>query len=93
MHSFKNSTAYDVYENPFAERVNGIIKNEYLIPYGADSFERLKKLLPKAVSLYNYERPHGSLLFDNPFHSKINFIKIGDKRSTSTRQGHSGVLH
>ncbi|MDI7198438.1 DDE-type integrase/transposase/recombinase [Leptospira santarosai] len=75
MHSFKNSTAYDVYENPFAERVNGIIKNEYLIPYGADSFERLKKLLPKAVSLYNYERPHGSLLFDTPISFENKFYK------------------
>ncbi|EQA81782.1 hypothetical protein LEP1GSC193_0255, partial [Leptospira alstonii serovar Pingchang str. 80-412] len=30
MNHIKNSTAYDVYENPIAERVNGIIKNEYL---------------------------------------------------------------
>ncbi len=29
----------------------------------------------------------------HPFHSKINFIKIGDKRSTSTRQGHNGTLN
>ncbi|AVQ10650.1 Integrase core domain protein [Leptospira santarosai] len=71
VHSFKNSTAYDVYENPFAERVNCIIKNEYLIPYGANSFERLKKLLPKAVSLYNYERPH----FDTPSSFESKFSK------------------
>nr|WP_032924529.1 IS3 family transposase [Leptospira santarosai] len=75
IHSFKNSTAYDVYENPFAERVNGIIKNEYLIPYGVNSFERLQILLPKAVSLYNDERPHGSLLFDTPSSFESKFSK------------------
>ncbi|EMF82465.1 integrase core domain protein [Leptospira weilii serovar Topaz str. LT2116] len=74
MNYIKNSTAYDVYENPIAERVNSIMKNEYLIPYGVDSFESLQKLLPKAVSLYNYVRPHGSLLFDAPsvFENKFN---------------------
>ncbi len=45
MNHIKNSTVYDVYENPIAERVNGIIKNEYLIPYGVDSFERFQKLI------------------------------------------------
>ncbi|WP_338141437.1 integrase core domain-containing protein [Leptospira santarosai] len=75
IHSFKNSTAYDVYENPFAERVNGIIKNEYLIPYGVNSFERLQILLPKAVSLYNDERPHGSFLFDTPSSFESKFSK------------------
>ncbi|EQA80149.1 integrase core domain protein [Leptospira alstonii serovar Pingchang str. 80-412] len=84
MNHIKNSTAYDVYENPIAERVNGIIKNEYLIPYGVDSFERLQKLLPKAVSLYNNVRPHGSLRFDTPCSFENKFIK--NRRNTGQKK-------
>lgn len=46
-----------VYENSHAERVNGIIKNDY----DPQDFDSLVKLLDKAVKNYNYERPHQSL--------------------------------
>lgn len=56
-----NSMGVDVYDNPHAERVNGIIKNDYLIPYQPKNFEELGKMLIKAVNLYNTSRPHKSL--------------------------------
>ncbi|MCD4747711.1 MAG: integrase core domain-containing protein, partial [Bacteroidales bacterium] len=49
------------YENPHAERVNGIIKNNYLIPYEPTNFKELEKMLIKAVNLYNKEKPYQSL--------------------------------
>lgn len=50
-----------VYENTHIERVNGIIKNEYLIPLGIKSFKELETELKRAVKNYNETRPHWSL--------------------------------
>jgi len=61
-----NSMGEAAYDNPHAERVNGIIKNDYLKYYRPDNFEDLKRKLTKAVYLYNNQRPHGSLSRLNP---------------------------
>jgi len=44
-------TEEKVYENSHAERLNGIIKNNYLYPYGPTNMASLKKLLNKAVMM------------------------------------------
>ena len=51
----------DPQENAVAERVNGIIKDEYLFNYKCNNIDEARKLLAKAVSLYNTERPHSSI--------------------------------
>jgi len=51
----------DPLENAIAERVNGIIKEEYLLNYQCDNIKDAEKLLAKAVYLYNEERPHSSI--------------------------------
>ena len=51
----------DPLENPVAERVNGIIKNEYLKYHKVYYFKQAKTLLKKVVRLYNEERPHMSI--------------------------------
>jgi putative transposase len=56
-----NSMAETVYENAHAERINGIIKNEYLVEYNPTTFEELEKMSAKAVLMYNGHRPHKSL--------------------------------
>lgn len=56
-----NSMGKQAYDNPHAERVNGTIKNDYLIPYKPKNFEELEKMLAKSVNLYNTFRPHKSL--------------------------------
>ena len=56
-----NSMGTSVFENPHAERINGTIKNDYLIPWGPKNFEELDKMLTKAVYLYNTIKPHKSL--------------------------------
>ena len=48
----------DPLENPVAERVNGIIKNEYLAHRGVYSLAQAELVLEQAVFLYNYKRPH-----------------------------------
>jgi transposase InsO family protein len=54
-------TEEKVYENAHAERLNGIIKNNYLYPYGPTNRASLKKLLDKAVFMYNTGKPHKAL--------------------------------
>jgi putative transposase len=54
-------TEEKVYENSHAERLNGIIKNNYLYPYGPTSMMTLKRLLDKAVFMYNTGKPHKAL--------------------------------
>jgi transposase InsO family protein len=51
----------DPIENAMAERVNGIIKDEYLQNYLCNSFEDARMHLETAVRLYNNERPHSSI--------------------------------
>lgn len=55
-----------VYHNVHAERVNGIIKNEYLRHWTINSFSSLKRCLNKAVFLYNHQRPHLALNYMTP---------------------------
>jgi transposase InsO family protein len=54
-------TEEKVYENSHAERLNGVIKNNYLYPYGPKNIKSLRKLLDKAVYMYNTEKPHTAL--------------------------------
>lgn len=51
----------DPLENPIAERVNGIIKNEYLDCYQVESLPEARELLDQVIILYNDERPHMSI--------------------------------
>ena len=60
-YGIRNSMCESVYENPHAERINGTIKNAYLIPYGPRDFSELKTMLEKAILLYNTKKPHQSL--------------------------------
>lgn len=47
-------------QNAIAERVNGIIKNEYLAPYGATDKHQILAMLPRIIEVYNNQRPHMS---------------------------------
>jgi transposase InsO family protein len=57
----RNSMCETVYENAHAERINGIIKNNYLVHYSPQNFKELKTKLQKAVDMYNYKKPHSAL--------------------------------
>jgi len=51
----------DPLENAIAERVNGIIKEEYLYNHEISNIKEAKKILDITVKLYNEDRPHMSI--------------------------------
>ena len=57
----ENSMCESVYENAHAERINGTIKNDYLAYYAPKDYIQLVTLTEKAVTMYNFHRPHLSL--------------------------------
>ena len=56
---------YDCYQNALAERVNGILKQEFLI-YRCQTYEDLKTLVGESIEVYNRLRPHLSLGMKTP---------------------------
>jgi putative transposase len=62
------------YDNPVAERVNGILKLEYGLD---DSFVDLAQAhlaVEQAVWLYNHERPHLALNYQIPYQVYVNYF-------------------
>lgn len=56
---------YDCYQNALAERINGILKSEFLF-YKCKNFIDLKKLVIESIETYNQKRPHLSLNYETP---------------------------
>ncbi len=56
---------YDCYQNALAERINGILKQEFLLETCQDIAE-LDKLISESVAIYNSIRPHLSLGMKTP---------------------------
>ena len=67
----------DPYENVVAERINGILKQEFSIDKYEQSLENMKIIVQEAIEIYNDKRPHFSnyLLTPNQMH-KQNIIKM-----------------
>lgn len=59
---------YDCYQNALAERVNGILKDEFLFTL-PDDLAQARLLVKQAVQLYNHERPHLALHLLTPIKS------------------------
>jgi transposase InsO family protein len=75
---FQNSMCKHAYENGKAERVNGVIKNNYLKHWNINNLSQLVKSVDRAVNLYNEDKPHSSLQRLTPieFENKLcNFIQ------------------
>ena len=56
---------YDCYQNALAERVNGILKMEFLLHRPAD-LAQAARMVRQSVQIYNQERPHLSLELKTP---------------------------
>jgi putative transposase len=54
------------YENALAERVNGILKQEYYLREGFRTKAQALKAIDEAVLLYNTRRPHTALNYQTP---------------------------
>lgn len=56
---------YDCYQNALAERVNGILKHEFLL-CRCRTMEELSALVKESIEIYNQLRPHLSLGMKTP---------------------------
>ena len=52
--------------NPVAERINGILKQEYLSHQSVHSLGETQQHLERAVFIYNHKRPHLSCNYQSP---------------------------
>jgi transposase InsO family protein len=59
----------DPYENAVAERINGILKQEFIDKYNLD-LKIMKQIVKESISIYNELRPHYSnfMLTPNKMH-------------------------
>lgn len=60
-HGISSSMCDVALDNAYAEKLNDVIKNEYLEPRNVRTLSQLRYHLPRAVSNYNKVRHHGSL--------------------------------
>ena len=65
----------DPRENAIAERVNGILKDELLEKVHLNYKEAVRDV-SKAISVYNHQRPHGSIDYLTPFEAHFREGKI-----------------
>ena len=56
---------YDCYQNALAERVNGILKQEFLLRQPEDLLQA-RRMVSQSIAIYNQERPHFSLQLKTP---------------------------
>lgn len=69
--------SYDPYANAVAERVNGILKDEFSINEYNLSLKDMQKLIRDTINLYNEKRPHASCGYHTPnFMHQQNRVKI-----------------
>jgi transposase InsO family protein len=58
-----------VYENALAERVNGILKDEFLIGETKLPYTELEVQVARSIRVYNNERLHTALAYKTPMQS------------------------
>jgi putative transposase len=82
----RNSMCESVYENAHAERLNGIIKNDYIIPYGPENYDQLLVSSDKAVMNYNYHKPHHAIKRMSPvqFEISLKALNVDNSRELPT---------
>ncbi|MBO9492481.1 IS3 family transposase, partial [Endozoicomonas sp. G2_1] len=56
---------YDCYQNALAERINGILKNEFLL-VKPKNLSEARKMVEESVVIYNQRRPHMALKYKTP---------------------------
>jgi transposase InsO family protein len=78
--------SYDPYANAIAERVNGILKQEFLLEDYNVNIKTMKLVVEDAVRIYNNKRPHWSCFMKTPeqmHEQKIIKIKTYKKPNSS----------
>ena len=81
----KNSMCEYAYENGKAERVNGVIKNNYLRHWNIQDLGQLIKNVDRAVRLYNQDKPHTSLDRLTPVQFEKKFATLEQLNGSSSK--------
>ena len=79
--------SYDPYQNAIAERVNGILKQEFILGIMVSDMELMNLLIKESIDIYNNVRPHLSCQMKTPNQMhKQNQITIKNYRSKKYHQ-------
>ncbi|MDA3910124.1 MAG: IS3 family transposase [Bacteroidales bacterium] len=84
-----NSMCKHAYENGKAERINGVIKNNYLRHWQIKSFEQLTQKVDHAVLMYNQQKPHIKLDRNSPIEFENKLLHLQSQRAMSTLESES----
>lgn len=78
----------DPYENAIAERINGILKDEFRLEEYTVNQNIMNKIVKQSIDIYNTIRPHWScnLLTPNQMHSQSDIKKPSYKKRISSRK-------
>jgi transposase InsO family protein len=76
------SMANNSLENPYAERLNGTIKNDYLKFCVIARQKDLKAAVSESIYKYNYERPHSELGYLTPveYEKKLQSVAMHERK-------------
>lgn len=66
----------DPYENAIAERVNGILKTEWLYDMELNNYQEAKTAIHEIIEIYNNERPHSSIEMLTPAEAHLKEGKL-----------------
>jgi transposase InsO family protein len=83
------------YDNAIAERVNGILKDEFGLDDHFKDLRQAEAQSTQAITLYNQKRPHMSCSLLTPFkmHNQNKLeVKAWHKKTTRTMKGSCGFL-
>jgi len=78
----------DPYENAVAERINGILKQEFMIDSYHQQLYIMKQIVKEAIDIYNDQRPHYSnyMLTPNQMHQQ-NQIQMRTYKTKNSSKG------
>jgi len=81
--------SYDPYQNAIAERINGILKHEFILGITTSDLELMVKLIDQSIYIYNNERPHWSCKMNTPsfmhLQSQVKIRNYRNKNSTKNK--------
>lgn len=84
---------YDPYQNAVAERINGILKQEFIRGVDIKDIQLMKKLLTQSIQIYNQERPHYSchMATPNEMHKQRSIKTKTYKKKNSIMNIHDAI--
>ncbi len=87
----KNSMCEYAHENGKAERINGVIKNNYLRPWGCANKAELIKNVDRACTNYNYEKPHIELKKLSPINFEKKYLTLDQQTRPKVTESFTAI--